>query len=157
MTAVSDMTRDVTLSRLIEAPRELVWSAWTEPAHMAKWWGPRHFTNPVCELDVRPGGKMLIHMRAPDGTVYPMSGTFSVVERPERLVFTAYAEGADGTRYLESHTEVAFVAQGARTEVTIKASAKGLHPLAPQMLAGMNEGWSQSLERLGELAAALRK
>jgi uncharacterized protein YndB with AHSA1/START domain len=157
MAAESGMARDVNLSRVIDAPCDLVWAAWTEPQHMAKWWGPKGFTNPVCELDVRPGGKILIHMKAPDGTVYPMSGVFAEVDKPRRLAFTAYAEGSDGTRYLESHTIVTLEGQGARTKVTVMASAKGLHPLAPQMLAGMEAGWTQSLERLGELSATLAK
>jgi uncharacterized protein YndB with AHSA1/START domain len=153
----SGMIREVTLTRVLDAPRELVWSVWTEPQHMSKWWGPRDFTNPVCELDVRIGGKILVHMQAPDGTVYPMTGVFHQVSKPQRLVFTAFAEGLDGTKYLESLTEVSFQAQGARTSVTVKASAKGLHPLAPAMLAGMETGWTQSLERLEALAVALVK
>jgi uncharacterized protein YndB with AHSA1/START domain len=64
------MTRDVTLTRLLDAPRELVWAAWTEPERMAQWWGPHHFTNPVCTIDARVGGSFLVHMKAPDGTVY---------------------------------------------------------------------------------------
>ena len=56
------MTREVTLTRIIDAPRALVWAAWTEPRHMAQWWGPHHFTNPVCEMDVRSGGKLLINL-----------------------------------------------------------------------------------------------
>ena len=68
------MTREVTLTRLIDAPRALVWAAWTEPEHMAQWWGPHHFTNPRCEFDARPGGAIHIDMRGPDGTVYPMKG-----------------------------------------------------------------------------------
>jgi uncharacterized protein YndB with AHSA1/START domain len=103
-------------------------------------------------MDVRPGGKIMIHMRAPDGATHPMSGVFDEVSRPERLVFTACAEGLDGTRYLEAHTVVLFESQGQRTKVTVKARAKGLHPLAAQMLAGMEAGWTQSLERLSELA-----
>jgi uncharacterized protein YndB with AHSA1/START domain len=153
----SGMIREVTLTRVVDASRELVWFAWTEPRHMSKWWGPRNFTNPLCELEVRIGGKILIHMQAPDGTVYPMTKVFDQVSRPERLVFTAFAEGLDGTKYLESLTEVSFEAHGARTIVTVKASAKGLHPLAPAMLAGMEAGWTQSLERLGALAVALAK
>ena len=153
----SGMTRDVTLTRTFDAPRALVWSAWTEPRHMAQWWGPHHFTNPVCTMDLRPGGKLLIHMQAPDGTVYPMPGIFTEVVKPTRLRFTAYAEGLDGTRYLESDTVVTFEEQGARTKVTVKASAKGHHPMAPQMLAGMDAGWSQSLEKLETLVAQLAK
>jgi uncharacterized protein YndB with AHSA1/START domain len=56
------MTREVTLTRIIDAPRALVWAAWTEPKHMAQWWGPHHFTNPVCEMDVRSGGKLMINL-----------------------------------------------------------------------------------------------
>ena len=156
-TAADSMTRQVTLTRMIDAPRDLVWSAWTDPKHMAKWWGPHHFTNPVCELDVRAGGKIMIHMKAPDGTVYPMPGVFTEVVKPERLRFTAYAEGVDGTRYLESDTTVTFEQQGSRTRLTVAANAKGLHPMAPQMLGGMEAGWTQSLERLEELTTAMAK
>jgi uncharacterized protein YndB with AHSA1/START domain len=106
---------------------------------------------------VRPGGKMLIHMKAPDGTVYPMPAIFTEVVKPERLRFTAFAEGLDGTRYLESDTIVTFEEQGARTKLTVKASAKGFHPAAPQMLAGMDAGWSQSLEKLETLVVQLAK
>ena len=160
MTTASDtlpMTREVAFTRMIDAPRAMVWAAWTEPQHMAQWWGPHYFTNPVCEMDVRPGGKLMIHMRAPDGTVYPMPGIFTEVVKPERLRFTAFAEGLDGTRYLESDTVVTFEEQGGRTKLTVKASAKGFHPVAPQMLAGMDTGWSQSLEKLETLVAAMAK
>jgi uncharacterized protein YndB with AHSA1/START domain len=151
------MTREVTLTRLIDAPRALVWAAWTEPERMAQWWGPHQFTNPVCKIDARPGGQLLIHMKAPDGTVYPMTGTFTEVEKPSRLVFNAFAEALDGTKYLESVTEVTFEEQGTRTRLTVKANAKGFHPLAPQMLAGMDAGWSQSLEKLETLVAQMAK
>jgi uncharacterized protein YndB with AHSA1/START domain len=157
MTTASDtlpMTRDVTLTRLLDAPRELVWAAWTDPARMAQWWGPHHFTNPVCEIDARVGGKFLVHMKAPDGTVYPMAGTFTEMVKPERLRFKAFAEALDGTKYLESDTTVTFEQDGARTRLTVKASARGLHPAAPQMLGGMEAGWSQSLERLDSLVGA---
>lgn len=157
MTIADGMTKDVTLIRTLDAPRALVWAAWTDPAQMAKWWGPHHFTNPVCEMDVRTGGTWLIHMRAPDGTVYPMTSTFIEVVKPERLRFKAFAEGLDGTKFLESDTLVIFEEVGGRTRLTVKASAKGLHPAAPQMLAGMNAGWTQSLERLEALVAAAAK
>src|SRR3954467_6640888 len=151
------MTREVTLTRLIDAPRALVWAAWTEPERLAQWWGPHHFTNPVCEIDARPGGQWLIHMKAPDGTIYPMTGTFTAVVKPERLAFRAFAEALDGTKYLESVTEVTFEEQGDRTRLTVTAKARGLHPAAPQMLAGMDAGWSQSLERLTALVGATAK
>jgi uncharacterized protein YndB with AHSA1/START domain len=164
MTTASDtlpkneqMTREVTLTRLLDAPRELVWAAWTDPVRMAQWWGPHQFTNPVCEIDGRVGGRFLVHMKAPDGTVYPMTGTFTEVVKPERLRFKAFAEALDGTKYLESDTVVTFEADGNRTRLTVKASARGLHPAAPQMLSGMDAGWSQSLERLASLVGSMSR
>ncbi|MEA3026662.1 MAG: hypothetical protein QOF91_1947 [Alphaproteobacteria bacterium] len=157
MSDTDNMTREVTLTRVLDAPRNLVWGAWTEPEQLAKWWGPHQFSNPVCEINARPGGRWLIHMKAPDGTVYPMTGTFTEVTKPERLVFKAFAEALDGTKYLESVTEVIFEEQDARTKLTVKAKARGLHPAAPQMLAGMDAGWSQSLERLAALVGATAK
>ena len=63
----------VTITRTFDAPRKLVWQAWTDPKMMAQWFGPRGFTNPFCELDVRPGGSLRIVMRGPDGNDYPMN------------------------------------------------------------------------------------
>src|SRR5205085_2306725 len=79
-------SRELTFTRIFDAPRALVLGMWTDPKHVAQWWGPRGFTNPVCEMDVRPGGALRIVMRAPDGTEYPMPGIFRDVVAPERLV-----------------------------------------------------------------------
>jgi uncharacterized protein YndB with AHSA1/START domain len=147
--------REVTLTRTFDATRRMVFKLWTEPEHMAQWWGPKGFTNPVCELDARPGGAIRIHMRAPDGTVYPMSGTFREVVEPERLVFSAIAEDLEGNPLLEALTTVTFAEHGGKTTVTVHAKAVGIAPLAPQMLDGMQAGWTQSLERLAALLARL--
>ena len=82
---------DLVIIRVFDAPRELVFKAWTDTKHMAQWWGPNGFTNPVCELDVRAGGAMRIDLRAPNGVVYPMKGVFREVVEPQRLVFTSVA------------------------------------------------------------------
>jgi uncharacterized protein YndB with AHSA1/START domain len=147
------MHREVTLVRVFDAPRDLVWKAWTDAKHLAEWWGPRGFTNPVCEWSARLGGKILVHMRGPDGTVYPMTGTFREVDPPQRLVFLAVAEDHKGKRLLESLTTVTFEAQGAKTKLTVHAKAVGLVPIAAQMLAGMQQGWSESLDKLAERLA----
>ena len=144
-------TRDVNLTRIFDAPPQLVWMAWTDPRHMAQWWGPKGFTNPVCELDVRQGGAIRIHMRAPNGAVHPMTGNFEEVIPPERLVFTFVARDQDGNPLLEGRTTVTFEDVGGRTTLTVHARAVGVAPIAPQMLAGMEMGWTQSLERLAEL------
>jgi uncharacterized protein YndB with AHSA1/START domain len=143
--------REVSLTRVFDAPPQLVWMAWTDPRHMAQWWGPKGFTNPVCELDVRQGGAIRIHMRAPNGAVHPMTGTFEEIIPPERLVFTAVARDHDGNALLEAHTTVTFEDVGGRTKLTVHARAVEIAPIAPQMLAGMEMGWTQSLERLAEL------
>lgn len=153
MTATPDfpMTRDVVITRVFDAPRALVWKAWTDPERLARWWGPHGFTNPVCELDPRPGGALWIVMCGPDGTAYPMSGTIREIVEPERLVFTAVAEDTDGHALLEALTTVTFVEEGGRTTLTVTARAIGLAPVAARMLEGMEAGWTQSLERLGRL------
>ena len=124
------MTREVTLTRIIEAPRALVWAAWTEPRHMAQWWGPHHFTNPRCELDVRPGGVIHIDMRAPDGTMYPMGGIYHEIAPHERIVLTSFVDMADGTRLVESHNTVLFTEHGGKTKVILRARAAGFTQLA---------------------------
>jgi uncharacterized protein YndB with AHSA1/START domain len=148
----------VTITRVYDAPRELVWKAWTDPKHLTQWWGPKSFSNPICEVDARPGGAIWIVMRGPKGTDndndFPMSGTFHEVVEPERLVFTAVAEDTDGNPLLTAHTTVTFEkAPGGKTKLTVHAEGKGIAPIAPQMLAGMEAGWTQSLEKLAELLA----
>lgn len=143
--------QEVMLERLLDAPLERVFRAWIDPAQLKQWWGPHGFTNPVCEVDAKVGGKMRVVMRGPDGTDYPMSATFRAIEPNRRLVFVAVAEDAAGDALLESFTEVLFEAQGAKTRLTVKASAVGLAPVAAQMLRGMEEGWSGSLDRLAAL------
>ena len=96
--------RELTLIRIFDAPRDLVFEAWTNPQYLAKWWGPDGFTNPACEFDARPGGKIRIDMQAPYGVVYPMTGTVHEIVPPSRLVFTAVAEDHDGNALLESRT-----------------------------------------------------
>jgi uncharacterized protein YndB with AHSA1/START domain len=144
----------VTLTRVYDAPRDLVWRAWTDPKHMAQWFGPRGFTSSVPELDVRAGGALRIVMHGPDGNDYPMKGVFREVKPPQRLVFSNIAIDKDGNHLLEGETTVILEEQGGKTKLTLKTYAKGLVPMAPQMLSGMEAGWSQSLDKLGETLAA---
>jgi uncharacterized protein YndB with AHSA1/START domain len=143
----------VTLERTFDAPRELVFRMWTEPKRMAQWWGPHGFANPVCEVGARAGGKINIVMRAPDGADYPMTGTFKEVRAPEKLVFIAYAQDANGKPALEAFTSVTFEDAGGKTKMTLFAHGVGKAPAALQMLAGMQAGWTQSIERLTALVA----
>ncbi len=79
--------REFVITRIIDAPRALMFKAWTDPAHLAQWWGPKDFTN-VCRTDVRPGGAYRIVMRSPDGVDYPIKGVYREIVEAERLVMT---------------------------------------------------------------------
>lgn len=140
----------MTLTRIIDAPCETVFRAWVDPKQLAQWWGPKGFANPVCEIDVRPGGKMLIHMQAPDGTVYPMTGRYLEIVEPRRLVFNCETVDLEGNVQIEELAVISFEAIGSKTRLTVFADAIGVAPIAPSMLSGMETGWAQSLDRLGD-------
>jgi uncharacterized protein YndB with AHSA1/START domain len=141
----------LTLTRIFDAPHTLVWKAWTDPTMMAQWFGPRGFTTPVCELDVRVGGSLRIVMRGPDDNDYPLKGEFREVTPPERLVFTNIATDKDGRHLLEGETVVTLSESEGKTTLTLQTHAVGLVPLAQQMLAGMEAGWNQTIDKLAEL------
>ncbi|MBI3542135.1 MAG: SRPBCC domain-containing protein [Deltaproteobacteria bacterium] len=136
------------IKRLFHAPRTQVFDAWTDPKHLARWWGPREFTNPVCKLDARPGGAIDIHMRAPDGTLYPMKGEVREVKRPERFVFTGVVEDERGNVVLENLNTVTLAEKNGITTLTLTVKTLVATEAAAPKLAGMEEGWTQSLERL---------
>jgi uncharacterized protein YndB with AHSA1/START domain len=152
-TAEAAMEGTVVISRVFDAPRALVWQAWTDPKMMAQWFGPRGFTSSVPELDVRVGGKLRIVMHGPDGNDYPMKGVFSEIVKPERLVFSNIAIDTHGNHLLEGETTVTLSEQAGKTTLTVKAHMIGKVPIAAQMLAGMEAGWTQSIDKLGELVA----
>jgi uncharacterized protein YndB with AHSA1/START domain len=141
--------RELAIGRIIEAPRAVVFKAWTDPTHVAQWWGPHGFTNPVCKLDVRPGGAIRIDMRGPDGRVYPMTGVYQAIAEPERLVFTSAAlDDEKGNPLFEVLTTVTFADQGGKTTQMLRARVVKSTAGAAPYLEGMEEGWTQSLERL---------
>jgi len=161
--------REFVIARVFDAPRELVFEAWTNPKHMAKWWGPKVFTNPVCELDPRPGGAFRIVMRAPDGAEYPFKGIYREVVRPERIVYTSdmsdvpdeWHDMVDPTRdrskgrpTMESVTTATFDDVGGRTKLTVHVlfTTPAIRDVMLRMQ--MAEGWAESLEKLLDLLAA---
>jgi uncharacterized protein YndB with AHSA1/START domain len=149
--------QELVLTRVFDAPRELVFKVWTDPKHVARWWGPHRFTNPLCELDLRPGGAILIHMLGPDGTVYPMAGVYQEIIRPERLVFTSSALDSDGNPMFELLTTVTFAEEGGKTKQILRARVMKRTAQAAPYLAGMEAGWTQSLERLAAYIATESK
>ena len=139
---------ELILTRLIHAPRTAVWKAWTVAKYTAQWWGPHGFTTPVCELDMRPDGPIRIDMRAPDGIVYPMTGTYLEIAEPKLLIFTSSALDANGTPLFKVLTAVTLVAQEHHTKLILHATVSESTPEAAPFLEGMETGWTQSLERL---------
>ena len=149
--AVSD--REIVTTRVFDAPRELVWKAWTDPYHVAQWWGPRGFTNTIQEMDVRPGGVWRLVMHGPDGTDYPNKIVYIEVVEPERLV---YDHGDDEANGLLFHVTVTFAAQGGKTQVTMRAlfdTAAQRDQVVEEF--GAIEGANQTLDRLGEYLAKM--
>ncbi|HWZ03625.1 MAG TPA: SRPBCC domain-containing protein [Mucilaginibacter sp.] len=139
--------QEVNITRIFDAPRELVFKMWTDPELVEKWWGPKDFKNPVCELDARVGGTMRIVMQAPDGLMIPTSGVFTELLEPERIVFKNFKEDDDGNAQLEVINTVTFTEENGKTTMTLNALAVRITPEACASIEGMNVGWNQSIDR----------
>ena len=145
--------RELVITRVLDAPRNLVFKAWTDAKRLTQWWGPHRFTSPICEADARPGGAIRINMCGPDGTIYPMTGVYQEIVEPERIVFASSALDGAGNWLFDILNTVTFEAQGGKTKLTLRAKVTKGSDKAFPYLAGMNEGWKQSLERLDGYSA----
>lgn len=153
----------VTITHLFDAPRELVWEAWTKEQHLAQWWGPEMFTNPVCEVDLRPGGTFRIDMKGPDGKMYLSPGTLVEVREPERLVISQTPLDSAGNVMFETVQTAVFTEQGAKTLLTLTAQVISTTAAGDKFLAELDEPWAtiasrvvkQSLGKLNRLLDAL--
>jgi uncharacterized protein YndB with AHSA1/START domain len=147
----NEIPTELHLHRFFAAPRDLVFSAWTKPEMLAQWWAPKGFTIPRCELEAKGGGKIYLEMKAPDGTVYPMSGRIVEFYAPYRFHFTSTPLDKDGNAIFETWTSVFLEEKEGGTEVTLDVHVMSMTESAPMYLRGMKEGWSQSLEKLAQL------
>jgi uncharacterized protein YndB with AHSA1/START domain len=143
--------QEFTITREFNAPRELVFKAWTDSKHLVQWWGPKGFTNPVCQWKAQAGKSIHVVMRAPNGTDYPMGGEFREVLPPERLVFTAGAWNDKGKMLFEFLHTVTFVERRDKTMLTVQSRVLSTTPGASQYIGGFEAGMTQSLERLAAL------
>jgi uncharacterized protein YndB with AHSA1/START domain len=141
--------REIVISRLINAPRERVFAAWTDPRQVGHWWGPQGFTTTTQAMDVRPGGAWRYIMHGPDGVDYANLITYSEVARPERL---AYAHGSgEGDDPHQFTTVVTFADEGGQTRLTMRsifASAAARDYVVREFHA--IEGGNSTLDRLEE-------
>lgn len=149
--------RELVLTRILNAPREKVFRAWTEPALLKQWFAPKPFTTPVVELDVRPGGANLIVMRDPQGQDYPNRGVYLDVVRNERLVFTdAYVKAWEPSEKPFMTCILTFEDAGAgRTRYTARVLHWSVADRETHEKMGFQEGWGLCATQLEALAAGL--
>ncbi|SCX72159.1 Uncharacterized conserved protein YndB, AHSA1/START domain [Pseudomonas sp. NFACC32-1] len=143
---------ELSISRLIAAPRQDIFRAWTEPALLVQWWGPHGMTTPECEMDLWVGGQFRTLMRAPDGSEYPTMGVFLEIVAPQRLVFTdAFLPGwlPSGKAFMTA--EVMLDEEGGKTRYTARALHWNEEDRQAHEAMGFHEGWGQSLDRLEAL------
>jgi len=156
MAAANSVTapeRTLVSTRIFDAPRELVYRAWTDPAQLAKWFPPEGFGTARCEVDARPGGVFRLDMKAPDGPpfdgkVFPGPGTFREVVPNERLVFTMTPEMGDGRTMPTVLMTVRFEDLAGKTRLTVEQTLPTVEEFVTMAKTGMAEGIRQSLDKL---------
>jgi uncharacterized protein YndB with AHSA1/START domain len=142
--------RELVLTRIINAPRERVFEAWTR--RLPEWWGPHGMTTPVWEMDLRPGGIFRTVMRAADGTEYPTRGVFLEVVRPERIVFTdAFDAGWRPAPDIFFTAITTFEEHAGKTKYTARALHWTVEDRIKHEQMGFHQGWGESLDRLAAL------
>jgi uncharacterized protein YndB with AHSA1/START domain len=157
--------RNFVITRVFDAPRELLWKAWTDPKLLAEWWGPACFTTSICEMDVRPGGAYRFVLRSPDGVDYPSKGRYEEVVAPKLLVYTVdmSEHPADWRDLLTKELEgkeadisrlvcrVAFEDEGGKTRLTIRSTFGSSLLRDTFVRMGMETAWGEMLAKLGNL------
>jgi uncharacterized protein YndB with AHSA1/START domain len=160
--SAADEKERMVITRVFDAPRELVWKAWTEPEYAKQWWGPKGFTAPVCNIDFRVGGKYLYCMRSPEGKEIWTGGEYYEIVPPEKIVFSMYMCDEKGNKVDPSHygleltpmedvyDEVMFEDLGdGRTRLVYL----GNEAMEEAKNSGQVEGWEQILDKLAAVLA----
>jgi uncharacterized protein YndB with AHSA1/START domain len=162
--ATSVVEKDLVITRVFDAPRDLVFKAWTEPERVMRWWGPNGFTTPVCKIDLRPGGVFHHCMRSSEGRDFWSKGVYREIVEPERIVCTDFFSDAAGNLVPPTHygmspdwpqealVTVTFAEHEGKTKFTLH-HAVGSAPASERDQC--RAGWTESLDRLtGYLAKA---
>jgi uncharacterized protein YndB with AHSA1/START domain len=148
--------RELVLTRLIDAPREKLFRAWTDPALVKQWFAPLPYTTPVVELDVRPGGANRIVMRGPDGGEIPCSGVYLEVVENQRLVFTdAYTSAWVPSEKPFMTVTVTFEPEGDKTRYIARVRHWTVADREAHEKMGFHEGWGKCADQLTALVAKL--
>ena len=138
--------RELVITRVFDAPRSLVFKAWTQPEHLMRWWGPHGFTVLKCEMDLRAGGGWYVHMRSAHGSEDRQRGVFREIVEPERLVFTYAFEDENRKPGHETIVTVTFTDLGGKTRLTV-------HQAVFETVAVCNDhvrGWGEALDHLAD-------
>lgn len=151
--AAFEADRQIVLTRVFAAPRDLVWQAWTDARHVDQWWGPNGFRNQTYEMDVRPGGVWRYIMHGPDGTDYDNRIVYHDVVQPERLVYT---HSSDIDNDPDSfHVTITFEAHGDKTQITMHSLFATAAQRDATIAFGAIKGGTQTLGRLAEYLTAM--
>jgi len=142
--AVQTRDRELVITRVFDAPRDLVFEVWSEPKHLANWWGPNDFTLSFCELDFREGGGYRFCMRSPEGEDDWVWGTYREIVEPERIVFTWDREDLNGNPRSGSVVTITFEAFEEKTGFALR---QGIFEFADDCTEH-HGSWSQCLDRL---------
>ncbi len=164
ITASVQQKEDLVVKRIIDAPLEVAWKAWTDPEYVKRWWGPKDYISPTCKIDLRVGGKYIFSMRAPEyqgGQVSYTAGVYKEIVPLKRLEFTQGLSDKDGNSIdpaqlgmpadfpKEIRTVVEFTPKGEMTELTITEYG---WPVS-QMMVYSYAGMQQSIDKLAESLA----
>ena len=151
----TNLLRNLVITRVFDAPRELVWKAWTDPALVVKWWGPKGFTSPSCKIDLRVGGQYLFCMRTPDGQEGWSGGEYTEITAPERIVSVLFYADKNGKVEPADHNDVEV-----RDVVTFEDMGRGRTKLTftrSYWDVGEDEGMNEIFDKLAELVAGLAR
>ncbi|WP_334188200.1 SRPBCC family protein [Noviherbaspirillum sp.] len=147
---------ELVLTRIIDAPREKLFRAWTEPELIKQWFAPAPWSTPFAETDVRPGGHSLIIMRGPDGTEFPSRGVYLEVIKNEKLVFTdAYTSDWQPSEKPFMTGIITFEDEGGKTRYTARVRHWTTADREAHEQMGFHEGWGKCADQLAELAAKI--
>ena len=145
---------DLIVSRVFDAPRELVFKTYVDPNLLPQWWGPRNLITIVDKMELRPGGTWRFINREPDGKKYTFSGVYLEILPFERYSFTFNFEGRSGR---ESTETVTFEDQGGKTKVTDRYNFKSVEDRDEMIKFGLETGAAESMDRFGNLLEKLQK
>ena len=162
--ATGEQAERMVVTRIFNAPRELVWKAWTDPEYVMQWWGPKGFTTPVCKMDFRVGGKFLCCMRSPDGQEFWNAGEYHEIVPHEKIVSSMYFADAQGNKVEASEYGIEHEAIADAYDVTMfedlgdgrtRLTFIGNEPMESAKESGQLEGWNQILDKVADVLAGM--